>query len=119
QFGMAASPRVKYLCSIFSYLVLRHISSLPPRRSSDLVPLIPSAVGFAKQNVITGASARNWNSYGDQVGLSSHVQPWQQALISDPDRKSTRLNSSHVKSSYSVFCLNKKSLRLKRVRGIV
>src|SRR5690606_40727109 len=28
--------------------------------------------------------------------------PW---LKSDSDRKSTRLNSSHVKSSYAVFCL--------------
>src|SRR5207302_10833039 len=27
------------------------------------------------------------------------------------DRKSTRLNSSHVKSSYAVFCLKKKMLR--------
>src|SRR5690606_40568878 len=27
------------------------------------------------------------------------------------DRKSTRLNSSHVKISYAVFCLNKKHLR--------
>src|SRR5690606_42164756 len=26
----------------------------------------------------------------------------------DEDRKSTRLNSSHVKSSYAVYCLNKK-----------
>src|SRR5690606_40487903 len=26
-----------------------------------------------------------------------------------PDRKSTRLNSSHVKISYAVFCLEKKS----------
>src|SRR5699024_9848515 len=26
----------------------------------------------------------------------------------DEDRKSTRLNSSHVSSSYAVFCLNKK-----------
>src|SRR5690606_41193043 len=26
----------------------------------------------------------------------------------DADRKSTRLNSSHVKISYAVFCLNKK-----------
>src|SRR5215813_14661849 len=25
-----------------------------------------------------------------------------------PDRKSTRLNSSHVRSSYAVFCLKKK-----------
>src|SRR5436309_12372950 len=27
----------------------------------------------------------------------------------DPDRKSTRLNSSHVKISYAVFCLKKKT----------
>src|SRR5690606_41832521 len=26
-----------------------------------------------------------------------------------PDRKSTRLNSSHVKNSYAVFCLKKKN----------
>src|SRR5690606_41020867 len=28
----------------------------------------------------------------------------------DPDRKSTRLNSSHVKISYAVFCLKKKNI---------
>src|SRR5690606_41361851 len=34
------------------------------------------------------------------------------ALIRDefPDRKSTRLNSSHVKISYAVFCLKKKKI---------
>src|SRR6266511_4663308 len=30
---------------------------------------------------------------------------------SAPDRKSTRLNSSHVKISYAVFCLKKKNSR--------
>src|SRR5690606_41874558 len=30
------------------------------------------------------------------------------ATIHDVDRKSTRLNSSHVKISYAVFCLKKK-----------
>src|SRR5207302_8353995 len=29
----------------------------------------------------------------------------------DRDRKSTRLNSSHVKISYAVFCLKKKTLK--------
>src|SRR5439155_12233019 len=29
-------------------------------------------------------------------------------LLEVPDRKSTRLNSSHVASSYAVFCLKKK-----------
>src|SRR5690606_39952254 len=31
------------------------------------------------------------------------------ALTGSSDRKSTRLNSSHVKISYAVFCLKKKS----------
>src|SRR5690606_42040557 len=30
--------------------------------------------------------------------------------LTHPDRKSTRLNSSHVKISYAVFCLKKKTL---------
>src|SRR5699024_12773441 len=42
----------------------------------------------------------------------SHSQ-WSSSLvcrpsISPPDRKSTRLNSSHVSISYAVFCLKKK-----------
>src|SRR5579871_6950890 len=34
---------------------------------------------------------------------SPTTSPWRRA-----DRKSTRLNSSHVESSYAVFCLKKK-----------
>src|SRR3712207_7542742 len=33
-----------------------------------------------------------------------------------PDRKSTRLNSSHANISYAVFCLKKKMLRSGRAR---
>src|SRR5690606_40085074 len=33
------------------------------------------------------------------------------------DRKSTRLNSSHVKTSYAVFCLKKKTTGYTRGRG--
>src|SRR5690606_41602662 len=36
--------------------------------------------------------------------LSSHTR----GIRSSGDRKSTRLNSSHVKISYAVFCLKKK-----------
>src|SRR3712207_8379481 len=35
-------------------------------------------------------------------GLEDH------ARVLDPDRKSTRLNSSHANISYAVFCLKKK-----------
>src|SRR5690606_39771992 len=40
-----------------------------------------------------------------------NIQPGPQVMTSNPellDRKSTRLNSSHVKISYAVFCLKKK-----------
>src|SRR5690606_40918870 len=37
-----------------------------------------------------------------------HRQPVEQTAQAPEDRKSTRLNSSHVKSSYAVFCLKKK-----------
>src|SRR3712207_8500961 len=32
-------------------------------------------------------------------------------LVTGPDRKSTRLNSSHANISYAVFCLKKKTTR--------
>src|SRR5437870_8133791 len=34
------------------------------------------------------------------------------AVVQEPDRKSTRLNSSHVAISYAVFCLKKKRSKL-------
>src|SRR5436309_11562056 len=34
----------------------------------------------------------------------------------DEDRKSTRLNSSHVKISYAVFCLKKKKKKNKTIK---
>src|SRR5690606_41470259 len=46
---------------------------------------------------------------GDQhAGQATHrAQP---TGTGNRDRKSTRLNSSHAKSSYAVFCLNNKKL---------
>src|SRR5690625_6299472 len=39
------------------------------------------------------------------------------ALIVGADRKSTRLNSSHVAISYAVFCLKKKTLTTSTIRA--
>src|SRR5690349_24253691 len=35
--------------------------------------------------------------------------------VARPDRKSTRLNSSHVEISYAVFCLKKKKKKKKKI----
>src|SRR5436309_10756708 len=50
---------------------------------------------LANEQVIDG---RGWRS-GDHLLVGEHGQ----------DRKSTRLNSSHVKISYAVLCLKKKN----------
>src|SRR5690349_22837478 len=42
------------------------------------------------------------------AGAIDHSHPAAADLTLDGDRKSTRLNSSHVEISYAVFCLKKK-----------
>src|SRR3712207_8882134 len=39
---------------------------------------------------------------------AGRLPPRQRAAATRPDRKSTRLNSSHANISYAVFCLKKK-----------
>src|SRR5690625_5498026 len=49
----------------------------------------------------TGRAGTLYNSYMDTDGINA-------AGMAPLDRKSTRLNSSHVAISYAVFCLKKK-----------
>src|SRR5690625_6558871 len=44
--------------------------------------------------------------YGDYIDQAQKIA---QEIIITEDRKSTRLNSSHVAISYAVFCLKKKT----------
>jgi selenide,water dikinase len=48
------------------------------------VPLLPEASQLARQGFFTGASARNWASYGDDVMLGSDFPEWQRLLFTDP-----------------------------------
>src|SRR5690349_23532386 len=47
-----------------------------------------------------------------------HVAPAPEQRLDVSDRKSTRLNSSHVEISYAVFCLKKKKKRGQPVRPV-
>jgi len=50
----------------------------------DALPLIAEALDWAKQGVATGASERNWKSYGREVELPAGFADWQKKLITDP-----------------------------------
>src|SRR5207302_11175872 len=97
----------------------RFLHSFPTRRSSDLFWKLaassdfrsrgsPEAGGLAESiravRALPGksgsAAAEVAISSGGLVNRTSQVQRLNDAL----DRKSTRLNSSHVKISYAVFC---------------
>src|SRR5690606_40743086 len=83
------------------------LHSFPTRRSSDLhgpisgSPVEGSGVLFVLQGVLTPEQE------GDPEEGYFHAIPLD---VFSEDRKSTRLNSSHVKISYAVFCLKKKNI---------
>ncbi len=48
------------------------------------VPLLPGVEALARAGVRTGASTRNWDSYGEDVRLAPGTAPWMRDLLTDP-----------------------------------
>jgi selenide,water dikinase len=48
------------------------------------VPLLPEAAELVQQGFFTGASVRNWASYGDGIKLDPDFPEWQRHLYTDP-----------------------------------
>ena len=48
------------------------------------IPLLAEVERLATAGYITGASARNWTAYGDDVALDAAITPMQRALLTDP-----------------------------------
>src|SRR5207249_11925797 len=74
------------------------LHSFPTRRSPDL-----------EESPASCATVSSEATRGGDDGMMSRVAPRDGLLL---DRKSTRLNSSHVSISYAVFCLKKKKVQL-------
>src|SRR5690606_42096263 len=92
---------------------LRYLPSSPTRRSSDLHTLPHTA----RRELHSSRSCLRLNreSSGSPLLRSRRPRertsvdfPWHGSDSRDSDRKSTRLNSSHVKISSAVFFLHKK-----------
>jgi selenide,water dikinase len=52
-------------------------------RASD-VPLMAEAAQLAQKGYVTGASHRNWASYGEHVTLPADLPDWRRHLLTDP-----------------------------------
>src|SRR5690606_40302884 len=107
-----------------------HVSLVPQpppasRRSDslslhDALPILllcwlALSVGAQSQSDYTGflEGALSAAKQGDEKAFQTRLRYFATAIersnIAPQDRKSTRLNSSHVKISYAVFCLKKKN----------
>jgi selenide,water dikinase len=51
---------------------------------ADRVPLLSKAAALAQRGFVTGASKRNWASYGDSVRLPAGFPDWRRDLLADP-----------------------------------
>src|SRR5699024_12740474 len=83
---------------LYSDLPHHYLHSFPTRRSSDLSPSDHPVCAADPGEPAVPAQRRQ-----------GRVAPDPPTYVAS-DRKSTRLNSSHVSISYAVFCLKKKKI---------
>src|SRR5437879_3062566 len=70
-----------------------------------VLPLMPALALAATRNLVTGGSHTAARVYVGVSGLAGLALVALTRWLPAPDRKSTRLNSSHRCISYAVFCL--------------
>jgi len=87
---LADNPAVHAVTDVTGFGLIGH--GLEMARGADLsividanaVPLFAHASRLAEAGFITGASKRNWASYGSSVTLPSGMPDWRRDLLTDP-----------------------------------
>ena len=87
---LAQDADVHAITDITGFGLLGH--ALEMARGSNLtlvvrvgeLPLLSHAASLAQRGNVTGASARNWASYGSGVTISPTITVWQRHLLTDP-----------------------------------
>src|SRR5437773_6487328 len=86
---------------IYGLMRLQALLPLNPAEQSAVAP------DLSFNTAISFLTNTNWQNYGGESTLSYLVQML--GLTHQKDRKSTRLNSSHITNSHAVFCLKKRT----------
>ena len=88
--ALANMPGVHAMTDVTGFALLGHLleicrgSRLQAQLEFDRIPFIDIALQLAKDGYATGAAARNWASYGEQVTLGTGITEWQRKLLCDP-----------------------------------
>ncbi|MBT9567258.1 MAG: selenide, water dikinase SelD [Thiobacillus sp.] len=87
---LSAADGVHALTDVTGFGLLGHLleitraSKLSARVDMSRLPLLQGASEFAQAGHVTGASLRNWDSYGAEVRLATDIADWQRAVLTDP-----------------------------------
>ena len=87
---LAALPQVHAITDVTGFGLLGHGlemcrgSGLGARIGFDALPLLDGVADLARSGVRTGASGRNWASYGHEADLARGLEEWQRDLLTDP-----------------------------------
>ena len=87
--ALAQMPQVHALTDVTGFGLAGHLLELA--RGAKLqaaidwkaLPIVEEALELVQQDIFTGASTRNWTSYGNEVN-APNLQNWQRNLLSDP-----------------------------------
>src|SRR5690606_39384766 len=102
---IAPSPPQIYTLSLHDALPISPARRCRRRSTSLRASASPSRTAFHEERILACSKAAAGGGCVDRVRRTAG------RLCEHADRKSTRLNSSHVKISYAVFCLKKKNNR--------
>lgn len=87
--GLGEAAWVHALTDVTGFGLLGH--TLEMARGAGLTaeifrspPLLPGVEALAKAGVRTGASGRNWDSYGEAVDLPPGIEDWRRDILCDP-----------------------------------
>src|ERR1700761_7484136 len=89
-FDLAHLPGVHAMTDVTGFGLLGHLlemcrgSNLRAQVAMSAVPVFDNVMKLAEAGVVTGASERNWASFGDEVQLAADIGKAAKALLCDP-----------------------------------
>lgn len=106
---LAKLSTVHAITDVTGFGLLGHALEVARGSSSALsirwrdVPLLPAAASLARDGFVTGASERNWASYGHDIRLPEDCPDWQRQILTDPQTSGGLLVSCEAEAADAIL----------------